>query len=311
MELAYPAMVILNNGDGFNFVVHSETATIENPGREKTFTIIQEATDDKVLWASGAPSTVSWVTTTEELADKWESIFSGTPPNAFIFGIADNGELQAYSATLEGMDYFPGESHISYPASILDKDPMENLRLSSVTAVIDNDAATAGDRQIRINNQVQLLSPCGGPSLTFFQGYTPVDANYGEQKTIMVSQIWGAYQIGFQINGWYWRCGGSSDCPNPNHCRNPDNAGQVAIKITPGQSATSCTAAELVKNFDVGTCDSSVPNASEVVTVTLEDPSTCLIKVEVSDLTQLDPTAGCCSCDTCASAPAGQQTYCN
>ncbi len=97
----------------------------------------------------------------------------------------------------------------------------------------------------------------------------------------------------------------------PSHCRNPDNAGQVAIKISPGQDATSCTAAELVKNLYVGTCDGSVPNASEVVTITLEDPSTCLIKVEVSDLTQLDPTDDCCSCDSCTSAPAGQQTYCN
>ena len=110
------------------------------------------------------------------------------------------------------------------------------------------------------------------------------------------------FLIGFQINGWYWRCGGASDCPNRKNCRNPDNAGQVGIKITPGQTATSCTAAELVKNFDIGTCDSSVPNASDVVTVTLEDPSACLIRVEVSDLTQLDPTDGCCSCDNCTTA---------
>ena len=70
MELDYPAMVILNNGDGFNFVIQSERAIIENPGRESTFSIIQEFVDETVFWVSGAPSTISRVTATEELSDK-------------------------------------------------------------------------------------------------------------------------------------------------------------------------------------------------------------------------------------------------
>ena len=313
MEFEYPVIVILNNGDGFNFVVHSETATIANPGDANTFTIIQDNIDDEVLWASGAPSTISKVTTTEELANKWEAIFSGAPPNAFIFGITGNGQPKAYSITLESMESSPGDISISYPASILDNDPIENVTLNSVTLVIDNDAATTGQRQINVNNQVPLHSPCSGPSLTFFQGYTPIDVAYDKQKSILVSQLFGEYQIGFQVNGWYWRCGGASNCPNPKNCRNPDNAGQVAIKITPGQSSTSCTAAVLVKNFDIGRCDSSVPNASNVLTVTLEDKSTCLVKVEVSDLTQLDPTYDCCSCENCKDphVPPGQEKYCN
>ena len=310
IEGAFPAIVVLNNGDGLNFVVHSEVATIEDPGQENTFTMIQEVVDDDLLWVSGAPSTLSNRTTAETLADSWETFFPGAPPNAFLFGITDKNQLKAYSMTLERMTYFPEDIRISYSASILDNDPIENVTLHSVTLVIDNDATDTETRTININNQVQLLSPCGGPSLTFFQGYSHVDVIYNEQKSIVVSPLWGEYQIGFQVNGWYWRCGGSDNCPNPKNCQNPDNAGQVAIKITPGQSPTACTAAELVENFSSFTCDSSVPNASNVVTVTLEDPSTCLVKVEVSDLSQLDPTDNCCNCDSCTNIPAGQETHC-
>ncbi len=162
---------------------------------------------------------------------------------------------------------------------------------------------------MKVANQVQLLSSCSGPSLTFFQGETPVDVPYATTKLVPIPQLFGAYEIGFQINGWYWRCDGARNCPNPNSCQNPDNAGQVAIRVSPGGQAGECTAAELVKNFDSFTCDSSVPNASEVLTVTLEDPGTCLVRIETTGLASLDATAGCCDCHTCT-APAGQRTHC-
>lgn len=161
-----------------------------------------------------------------------------------------------------------------------------------------------------VDNQIQLLSPCGGPSLTFFHGQTPVDVPSGGTKLVDIPLLFGAYEIGFQINGWYWRCAGASDCPNPNNCQNPDNAGQVAIRVTPSTSPPGCTAAELVKNFDTFTCDTSVPNASDVLTVTLEDAATCLVRVEAAGLSSLDPTAGCCDCNTCTTIPEGQQTHC-
>jgi len=161
-----------------------------------------------------------------------------------------------------------------------------------------------------VDNQVQLLAPCGGPSLTFFQGVTPVDVPSGATQLVDIPQLFGAYEIGFQVNGWYWRCGGASDCPNPKSCQNPDNAGQVAIRVTPSNTPPGCTAAELVPNFDAFTCDASVPNASDVVSVTLEDPGTCLVRVEAAGLSSLDPTAGCCDCNTCTTIPAGQQTRC-
>jgi hypothetical protein len=160
-----------------------------------------------------------------------------------------------------------------------------------------------------VDNQVQLLSPCTGPSLTFFQGETPVDVPTGTTQLVDIPQLFGVYEIGFQVNGWYWRCAGAGDCPNPSGCQNPDNAGQVAIQVTPGGAPGSCTSAVLVKNFDSFTCDTSVPNASDVLTVTLEDPTTCLVRVEASGLTSLDPTAGCCDCHSCT-APPGQQTHC-
>lgn len=163
---------------------------------------------------------------------------------------------------------------------------------------------------MRVDNRAQLLSPCTGPSLTFFQGTMPVDVPSGATQTIDVPQLFGAYEIGFQVNGWYWRCAGAADCPNPNGCQNPDNAGQVAIRITPGAASPECTAAELVKDFSDFTCDASVPNASDVVRVTLEDPTTCTVRVEASGLASLDPTAGCCDCRSCAAAPPGQQTHC-
>ena len=139
MEFEYPAIVILNNGAGFNFVVHSETATVEKSGQENIYTIIQNDIDNEVLWMSGAPSTLSTVTTVEELANNWETFFSAMPPNAFMFGITDNGELKGYPITLENMEYSHGDTRISYSASTPNDDPIENLTLNSVTLVIDSD----------------------------------------------------------------------------------------------------------------------------------------------------------------------------
>jgi len=139
MEFEYPAIVILNNGAGFNFVVHSETATVEKSGQENIYTIIQNDIDNEVLWMSGAPSTLSTVTTAEELANNWETFFSAMPPNAFMFGITDNGELKGYPITLENMEYSHGDTRISYSASTPNDDPIENLTLNSVTLVIDSD----------------------------------------------------------------------------------------------------------------------------------------------------------------------------
>lgn len=164
-----------------------------------------------------------------------------------------------------------------------------------------------GPIAMAVVNQMPIPAPCFGPSLTFFQGTTPVDVPAGPPTTVQVSELFGAYQIGFQVNGWYWRtCTGPGDCPNPNSCQNPDNAGQVAVEITP-----DCSSAKLVQNFSAFTCDSLVPNASQAVTVTLQSSSPCTVVVAGTS-SVLTPTDQCCSCSSCTGSqiPMGQATHC-
>jgi hypothetical protein len=160
---------------------------------------------------------------------------------------------------------------------------------------------------VTIDNQMALPQPCMGASLTFFEGTTPVDIAYQESKTIQVAPLFGAFQIGFQVNGWYWRsCVAPGDCPNPKSCQNPDNAGQVGIQVAP-----DCSTATLLRNWDTFTCDSSVPNASAAVTVTRRSADPCTVTV-ASTATPLTPTDGCCSCSSCTGSqiPAGQVLHC-
>ena len=156
-------------------------------------------------------------------------------------------------------------------------------------------------------NQMPIPAPCMGASLTFFQGTTPVDIAYQSQKTVQVAQLFGAYQIGFQVNGWYWRtCTSPGNCPNPNNCQNPDNAGQVAVEI-----AADCSTATLIQNFSDFTCDSLVPNASQAVSVTLQSSDPCTVVIAPTS-TMLTPTDECCSCSSCMGnqIPAGQVSHC-
>lgn len=156
-------------------------------------------------------------------------------------------------------------------------------------------------------NQMPIPQPCMGPSLTFFEGTTPVDIPNQSQKVVQVAQLFGAYEIGFQVNGWYWRtCASPGDCPNPKNCQNPDNAGQVAVQIAP-----DCSTATLVQNFSAFTCDDMVPNASQAVSVALQSANPCTVVVSAT-ADMLTPTDECCSCSSCTGAqiPAGQMTHC-
>lgn len=160
-----------------------------------------------------------------------------------------------------------------------------------------------------IDNQVPLPLPCTGPSLTFFEGTTPVDIAYQSQQTVQVEPLFGGpYEIGFQVNGWYWRtCASPGDCPNPKKCQNPDNAGQVGIQV-----AADCSSATLLTQWDVFTCDSSVPDASSALTVSLLSSNPCTVAV-ASTASPLMPTDGCCSCSSCTGnqIPAGQVLHCD
>ena len=172
------------------------------------------------------------------------------------------------------------------------------------SSVVPGVGAT-GPIAMAVVNQVPIPQPCFGPSLTFFEGPKPVDVPAGPPTTVQVSELFGAYQIGFQVNGWYWRtCTGPDECPNPNACQNPDNAGQVAVEI-----ASDCSTAKLVPN--TFTCDALVPNASNAVTVTLQSSSPCTIVV-AGVAGALTPTDDCCSCSSCTGSqiPAGQATHC-
>lgn len=167
-----------------------------------------------------------------------------------------------------------------------------------------------------IDNQVPLPQPCSiGDSLTFFENGmspTPVDIAYQEKKEIQVSSLFGSYQIGFQVDGWYWRsCLQDGNCPNPNNCQNPDNAGQVAIDVTPGQLPGECSDVMLIKNWPIGRCDSLVPNASDALTVKLENTNPCTVLIELIP-NKLQPTDDCCDCHNCMGnqIPLGQQTHC-
>lgn len=171
------------------------------------------------------------------------------------------------------------------------------------------DPDAAAPVTMTVVNQVPLPAPCTiGTSLTFFEGTTSVDIPNGSSKAVQVAQLFGVYEIGFQVNGWYWRtCTGPGDCPNPNGCRNPDNAGQVAVQIAP-----DCSTATLVRNFDAFTCDDLVPNASAAVTVTLQSKSPCTVVIGTTS-SVLTPTDQCCSCSTCSGSqiPTAQVTHCN
>lgn len=165
--------------------------------------------------------------------------------------------------------------------------------------------------QMRVNNQVQLLPACGDSnSLTFFEGYGKKDLPANQVTPVTVSNLWGTYKIGFQVNGWYWRCAGAAECPNPSGCQNPDNAGQVGIIVVPAGSGAGCGSATLDTTWTLGLCDANVPSARNVVTVSLEDPATCQVRVEASGLDTLAPSDGCCDCSTCTTPPGSQQTHC-
>ena len=167
--------------------------------------------------------------------------------------------------------------------------------------------SSAAPLAVIVDDQVQLSEPCTGASLTFFEGTMPVNVEYQIPKKIEVAQLFGAYQIGFQVNGWYWRsCVAPGNCPNPKNCQNPDNAGQVGIEVAP-----DCSTATLLQNWDVFTCDSSVPNASGAVTVALVSSNPCTVMV-ASTAETLQPTDGCCSCNTCTGSqvPPGQVPHC-
>lgn len=170
------------------------------------------------------------------------------------------------------------------------------------------DPGAAAPITMTVVNHMPLPAPCTiGTSLTFFEGTTPVDIPYQSQTPVQVTQLFGVYEIGFQVNGWYWRtCTGPGDCPNPNGCQNPDNAGQVAVQIAP-----DCSTATLVQNFDAFTCDDLVPNASAAVTVTLQSQSPCTVVIGATS-SMLTPTDQCCSCNTCSGTqvPTGQVTHC-
>lgn len=174
-------------------------------------------------------------------------------------------------------------------------------------------AAAGGPPSVVMNvdNQVRLMSTCSDvDTLTFFQGYTPKNVPVGTVTPVTVASMWGTYKIGFQVNGWYWRCAGAASCPNPNNCQNPDNAGQVGIVVTPAASGTGCTSAALDATWTMGLCDGLVPSARNVVTVTLEDPASCRVKVTASNLPSIAPTPGCCNCSTCTSPPGNQKPHC-
>jgi hypothetical protein len=171
----------------------------------------------------------------------------------------------------------------------------------------DSSKTAASPIDMIVVNQVPIPAPCMGASLTFFEGTKPVDSAYQSQTTVQVSELFGAYQIGFQVNGWYWRtCTSPGNCPNPNNCQNPDNAGQVAVEI-----AADCSTAKLIQNFSAFTCDSLVPNASQAVGVTLQQSSPCTVVIAPTS-TMLMPTDQCCSCSSCTGAqiPAGQVPHC-
>ena len=227
-----PSIVILNNGEGINYVVHSETASVENSGQKSTLTIFQEGADDKVLWASSAPSTFSAVTVTQTLADNWDAMFSAVPPNAFMFGIAGNGEMKAYSITLDSMQYSPEDMAIVYSARTLENDPMENITLNSVTLVIDSQETT-----IRVQFDNQIVAADGGPCspwtkdtvAVFLPGQDPGGIPLAPNSKSAPYDLGtgGITGAGIQVNFWYWcqepdvpvgPAGGSKP-------QNPDNSG--------------------------------------------------------------------------------------
>lgn len=225
-------MVILNNGEGINYVVHSETASVENSGQENTVAILQEAVDNRVLWAGSAPSTFSEVTTAQILADYWDAMFSAVPPNAFMFGITGDGEMKAYAITLDSMEYSREGMTIAYSASTLENDPIENVTFNSVTLVIDSQ-----ETAITTQFDNQILAADGGPCspwtkdtvTVFLPGQDPGGIQLAPDSKSAPYQLstGGITGAGIQVNFWYW-------CQEPDvpvgpasgsKPQNPDNSG--------------------------------------------------------------------------------------
>lgn len=279
-----PSIVILNNGEGINYVVHSETATVEISDQENIFTILQEGVDDKVLWASSAPSTFSAVTTTHTLADTWDTMFSAVPPNAFMFGITGNGEMKAYSITLDSMEYSPEGMTIAYSASALENDPIENVTLNSVTLVIDSQETT-----ITIQFDNQILAADGGPCspwtndtvAVFLPGQNPGGIQLAPNSKSAPYQLstGGITGAGIQVNFWYW-CR-EPDVPvgpvDGNKPQNPDNSGgQFIFEADCSFKQELAVFGQGIETYKIADVTSAMVNGVCVVTIKKNQHTGCV-----------------------------------
>ena len=159
LEFEKPVVTILNNvtdqdGTPLTFVVYGESASFDATATKGQYTLTQNGLDDKVLWASNAPSSSSHVTTTQAFVEAWDTYFSKIPPNACIFGTTDNDELQSYLVELTHPEYPVGNDGIAYSATILGQEPETSAQLKSATLIVDSASQFKGTpSKLFVHNQ--------------------------------------------------------------------------------------------------------------------------------------------------------------
>ena len=149
-----------------------------------------------------------------------------------MFGITDNGEMKAYSITLDGMEYSSEGMTSAYSASALGDDPMETVTLNSVTLVIDSQEASI---TIQFDNQILAAdggpcSPCTNDTVAvFLPGQNPGGIQLAPDSKSAPYQLstGGITGTGNRVNFWYW-CREPDEPVGPangNKPQNPDNSG--------------------------------------------------------------------------------------
>jgi hypothetical protein len=141
LEFDIPVITILDNVSGqdgaSSFVIYGESASLDLTRADGQYILTQNDLDNSVLSANNAPGRYSYVSTTAAFVEQWKNRFSDSPPNAFIFGLTDSGELDGRILTLSEPTYEEAVNRITYPATVLGPETGTLPKLTSATLIVD------------------------------------------------------------------------------------------------------------------------------------------------------------------------------
>lgn len=193
-----PVITVLNNVTDLDdtpmtFVIYGETAFLDAAETEGQYTLTQQGLDDKVLLASNAPASSSYITTTQAFVAAWDYYFSEIPPNASIFGITESGELQIYLFELTDPEYPVGDDGIAYSATSIGQEPEPGARLNFATLIIDSASQFVGDpsklyvQNLKTSGSVDVYVTFGGDSC-ITQDNISIDGKTGQCKSALYGE---------------------------------------------------------------------------------------------------------------------------